>query len=273
MKGVIFDVKEFTVHDGPGSRITVFLKGCPLSCRWCHNPEGLKTQRQLLYKENQCCHCGRCRIPCTHPECKPFDRCLHACENGCLTVSGERVEAGVLAERLLGQAELLGRVGGGVTVSGGEPLLQADFVCELADRLNGVVHTAIQTSGYAEPAVYRRVIGCFDYVMQDVKLIDRQLHREYTGADNSCILENVEWLKRSGKKFVFRIPLIPGITDTEENLRAISELVGDCRTELLPYNEFAGAKYRMLGMRYTLEAKGNRKEDFTRFFQNALVRA
>lgn len=273
MEGVIFDIKEFTVHDGPGSRSTVFLKGCPLRCSWCHNPEGMKAEQQLLYQERLCSHCGRCHVPCAHSECRPFGRCLHACENGCLTVSGETVTADALAERLLGQAGLLKRLGGGVTLSGGEPLQQADFVCELADRLGGALHKAIQTSGYAAPDVYRRVIERFDYVMQDIKLADGRLHREYTGVDNSRILENIEWLKQSGKEFVFRIPLIPGITDTEENLKAISELVGDNRTELMPYNEFAGAKYRMLGMRYPLEEKGSREEDFSRFFRNAVVRA
>lgn len=273
MNGTIFDMKEFTVHDGPGSRITVFLKGCPLRCKWCHNPEGLKTERQLMYKESLCSLCGRCYVPCTHPECQPFKRCIHACVNGCLTVAGEVIASEDLAFRLLKQADLLKMMNGGVTISGGEPMLQADFVCELTEALGNRVHKAIQTSGYARPEVYRRVISGFDYVMQDIKLADRELHRQYTGVDNARILENIAWLKESGKEFVFRVPLIPGITDTEENLRAIAELAGDCRTELMPYNEFAGAKYSMVGMEYTLETSKNRAEDFTRFFKNAIVRA
>lgn len=271
MNGVIFDIKEFTVHDGPGSRITVFLKGCPLRCRWCHNPEGLKTAPQLMHKSTFCSHCGRCRIPCDHPECRPFDRCIHACVNGCLTVSGEVVSAKELAERLLKHADLLKLMGGGITISGGEPMLQAEFVCELAERL-GSVHKAIQTSGFAKPDVYRKVINHFDYVMQDIKLVDRQEHIRYTGVSNELILQNAAWLKQSEKQFVFRVPLIPGITDTEENLRAVSEIVGDCRTELLPYNEFAGAKYSMVGMEYTLGAEKNRAENFTDYFKNAVMR-
>lgn len=270
MNGIIFGIKEFTVHDGPGSRITVFLKGCPLRCKWCHNPEGLKTAKQLMYKSNFCSHCGTCYRPCEHEECKPFGRCIHACPNGCLSVAGEEITAEELAERLLKNADILKLMGGGVTISGGEPMLQAEFVCELAEHL-GSTHKAIQTSGYTDLETYKKVINRMDYVMQDIKLADEKAHILYTGVSNKNILENVEWLKRSGKQFVFRIPLIPEITDTEENLRAISEIVEDCRVELMPYNSLAGAKYSMVGMEYTLPEKKNREEDFVKYFQNAVL--
>lgn len=273
MKGTIFDIKEFTVHDGPGSRITVFLKGCSLRCQWCHNPEGLNAEKQLMYRSNFCSHCGNCYIPCGHPECQPFGRCIHACANGCLTVAGEEICSEILAERLLKNARMLNFMGGGITISGGEPLLQADFVCELIEKLGNNVHKAIQTSGYAKPNTYKKVIKGFDYVMQDIKLAAPGLHKKYTGVDNERILENIQWLKSSGKEFVFRVPLIPNITDTEENLRAISKIVGDCKTELMPYNEFAGAKYSMVGIEYGIGIEKNRKEDFTRFFENAVMRA
>lgn len=272
MQGTIFDIKEFTVHDGPDSRITVFLKGCPLRCRWCHNPEGLKKEKQLMYKSTFCSHCSRCYLPCKHPECQPFGRCVHACVNGCLTVAGEEISSDALAQRLKKNAEILKLMGGGVTISGGEPMMQADFVCDLAKKLGGI-HKAIQTSGYADLETYQRVISHFDYVMQDIKLADRDAHIKYTGVSNEKILRNVEWLKQSGKEFVFRVPLIPGITDKEENLWAISELVGAHRVELLPYNEFAGAKYSMVGMEYALESKKNRMADFTAYFQNGVLLA
>ena len=268
MVGTIFDIKELAIHDGPGTRVTVFLKGCPLRCRWCHNPEGLDTAPQLSVKKTLCAGCGACRRPCGHAECQPYGRCLHACANGCLSVAGERVDAEVLAQRLLANADVLAMLGGGITVSGGEPLMQAEFVCELAKNLTGV-HLAIQTSGHARPEVYRRVIGHFDFVMQDIKLADPVRHREYTGVDNGWILQNVEYLKHSGKDFVFRIPLIPDITDTEENLCAIAEIVGDAPVELLRYNPFAGAKYDSFGMVYSLPDGKNRDEDFTKFFKNA----
>lgn len=270
MNGTIFDIKEFTVHDGPGSRITVFLKGCPLRCRWCHNPEGLKVSKQLMVKDNLCCHCGLCKKPCEHPECRPFGRCVHACPNGCLSIVGEEISSGKLAERILKNADILELMGGGVTISGGEPMLQSDFVCELSDQLSKV-HKAIQTSGYTDLETYKKVISRMDYIMQDIKLANEHAHKTYTGVSNKRILKNIEWLKNSGKQFVFRVPLIPDITDTEENLKAIAEITGDCKVELMPYNSLAGAKYSMVDMEYTLSDRANREEDFTKYFQNAVM--
>jgi pyruvate formate lyase activating enzyme len=192
------------------------------------------------------------------------------CPNGCLSIAGEEVSAKALAERLQKHADILKLMGGGITISGGEPLLQPDFVCELAENLVGT-HKAIQTSGYADLETYKKVVERMDYVLQDIKLADEQEHIKYTGVSNEKILRNIEWLKTSGKPFVFRVPLIPGITDTEANLKAISEIVGDCRTELMPYNPLAGAKYAMVDMEYTLSDKGNREEDFTKYFQNAVM--
>ena len=268
MQGTIFDVKELSVHDGPGSRITVFLKGCPLRCQWCHNPEGLRPVPQLSHKKQLCTGCGACLRPCNHVDCQPYDRCLHICPNGALAVAGERVEASVLAERLRENADILAMLHGGITVSGGEPLMQADFVCALAEYLHGI-HLAIQTSGHTDPETYRRVISHFDYIMQDIKLADPVVHRHYTGVYNTWILQNVKWLRESGRKFIFRVPLIPDITDTAENLSAISDIVGDSPVELLRYNPLAGAKYPTFGMTYPLSDRQNRDEDLTKYFQNA----
>ncbi len=269
-KGIIFDIKELTVHDGPGPRITVFVKGCPLRCRWCHNPEGLTAKPQLLWKENLCVHCGRCFVPCGHEECRPYGRCLHACERGALSIAGEEMTAAQLAGRLRGYEDMLKMMGGGITFSGGEPLMQPEFVYECAELLGGF-HLAIQTSGYASPEVYRRIISRMDYVLQDIKLADPEAHRAWTGVDNAPILENIRWLKESGRQFVFRVPLIPGITDTPENLTAIAGIAGEHRVELMPYNTMAGAKYAMVGMKYTLGSEPNRAMDYTRFFENAVM--
>lgn len=270
MIGTVFDIKEFTVHDGPGPRITVFLKGCPLRCSWCHNPEGLLPKPQLLYRENLCSHCGACRKPCSHPECEGFDRCLHSCPNGCITVSGQRFTVEELSRKLLRSAPMLTQMGGGITLSGGEPLLQADFVFALAQSL-GPTHKAIQTSGHADPKVYRKVVGAFDYVLQDIKLADPVLHKRHTGVDNRWILQNIDWLKQSGKAFVFRVPLIPGITDTPENLTAIAELVQDHPVELMPYNPLAGAKYPMVGMQYPHPDAAPQNRDCTGYFKHAVM--
>ena len=251
MKGIIFDIKEFSIHDGPGGRTTVFMKECPLRCRWCHNPEGLERRIQLMKKHNLCVHCGRCETGCDHEECKPLGICIHACPNGCLSVSGKLVDSIELAEKLKKDKDIFKNLNGGVTVSGGEPLVQADFVCDLADNLNGI-HKAIQTSGYADEEIYKRVISKFDYVMQDIKLVDENKHIKYTGVSNKKILKNIEWLKRSGKKFVLRCPQIPGITDTKENIAAVSRIADGFKIEFLKYNDLAGAKYEMLGMQYKL---------------------
>lgn len=159
-------------------------------------------------------------------------------------------------------------MGGGITFSGGEPMFQPDFVLELAGYLPDF-HKAVQTSGYADMKTYQKVVNAVDYVMQDIKLADPQNHMKYTGVSNQWVLKNIEWLKSSGKEFVFRIPLIPGITDTKTNLESIAKITEDFPTELLPYSSLAGAKYAMLGMEYPLSSEGNRCEDFTRFFKNA----
>jgi len=270
MRGTIFDIKEFTVHDGPGPRITVFFKGCPLRCSWCHNPEGLLSTPQLMCRETLCSHCGACRIRCSHPECEGFDRCLHACPNGCITLAGQEYTVERLAQTLLRSATMLTQMGGGITFSGGEPLLQPDFVTALAQAL-GSTHKAIQTSGHADPEVYRRVVSAFDYVLQDIKLADPLLHERHTGVRNEWILQNIAWLKQSGKPFVFRVPLIPGITDAPENLMAIAEIAAEHPVELMPYNPLAGAKFPMVGMHYPHSGLIPVRKDLTGFFRHAVT--
>ena len=132
MTALVGGIQKFSTEDGPGIRTTVFMKGCPLSCMWCHNPEGLSTARQLMYKKNFCTHCGACRKPCQHPECHPFGRCVHACAAGCLSIAGEEISVQQLAQRLRKRGEILKRMDGGITISGGEPMLQFPFIRETA---------------------------------------------------------------------------------------------------------------------------------------------
>lgn len=251
MKGVIFDIKEMAVHDGPGIRTTVFLKGCPLRCKWCHNPEGLSSELQLMFKQARCVKCGRCMTKCGHPECQPFGRCIHMCPQNCLEISGRTVEAKELAEELKENAEILGDSFGGFTFSGGEPLVQPKFLIELINELKGC-NLCIETSAYAPSEVFRDVIKRLDYVIMDIKLADTALHKKFTGVGNEAILSNFEFLKNSGKPYLIRTPLIPNITDTQDNLDAIKQLIGTSDWEQLPYNKMAGAKYKMLGMEYEL---------------------
>ena len=253
VSGIVFDVKELTVHDGPGLRTTVFLKGCPLRCLWCHNPEGLAPQPELLVRAAQCTGCGRCRTGCGHPDCQPFGRCLHVCPLGLASVCGEWVEAGALAARVRRGAAFLEN--GGVTLSGGEPLQQPDFAEALLRELEGL-HRAVETSGFAPPEVFDRVIGQAELVLFDCKHTDPARHKALTGVDNAPILHNLRALRESGKPFVLRVPLIPGYTDAPGNLAATADLAARggnlVRVELLRYNPFAGAKYSWVGRVFSL---------------------
>lgn len=273
MKGLVFDIKEFALHDGGGIRDTVFFKGCPLRCVWCHNPEGLNVERELYIRKARCTDCGLCRRPCDHPDCQGFGRCLHVCPQNLISVAGEEWESEALAARLLRHKSVFDSTGGGVTLSGGEPLLQADFCADLLSRLQGEVHTAIETSGYASLEIFERVTALCDLVMMDIKIADPARHKDFTGVDNAPILANAKRLQASGRKHLFRVPLIPSITDTEENLTAIAKIVGQSPVELLPYNTMAAAKYPNVGRVFSNRVGATRFQgDPTVFFENAVCR-
>ena len=220
LSGIVFDIREFAVHDGPGVRVTVFLKGCPLRCSWCHNPES-----QL-----------------------PEPEVLHGAAGERLV--GASFTSRELADRLNSQAVLLRTGEGGVTFSGGEPLFQADFVSEVIDQLDHL-HVLLDTSGYAEESSFCKVAAKSNLVYFDLKLIDSAAHLAHTGAGNEQILRNLSRLNELAVPFVIRVPLIPGVTDTEDNLSAIARTVrgmpGLQRIDLLPYNQSAGAKYAACG--------------------------
>ena len=273
MNGLIFDIKEFALRDGSGARTTVFFKGCPLRCIWCHNPEGLSPTPELYELREGCAECGLCRLPCTHEECKPYGRCLHVCPKNLLREVGREYAPEELAQKLLAQKPFFDQMGGGITLSGGEPLLQAEFCASLLEHLKGRIHTAIETSGYAEAVDFLRVIHLCDFVMMDIKLMNDEAHRRYTGVSNERILQNARLLMQSGVPHLFRTPLIPGITDTEENLRAIAAFVGNEPIELLPYNDLAPAKYAAVHRTFTSEIDPQKKStpDLS-VFKNAILR-
>ena len=250
MKGLIFDIKELALHDGCGIRTTVFFKGCPLRCVWCHNPEGLSSEPELYIKHNGCLDCGLCRRACSHSDCQGLGRCLHICPKDLISLAGQYVEADALVERLLRDEDIYRASGGGVTLSGGEPLMQSEFAAELLTGLSGRVHRAIETSGFASEDVFRKIIALSDFVYMDIKLADGEEHKRFTGVPNGSILRNAEILKASGVPHCFRTPLIPNITDGESNLAAIAEIVGDSPWERLPYNSLAPAKYASVGRSY-----------------------
>lgn len=255
MRGKIFSIEEFSIFDGDGIRTTVFLKGCPLRCSWCHSPEGQSPYDEYLRSPNGCLGCGKCleagektvgkRVLC--------EESISACPRNLVRKCGIDLDSGTLAEKLLKNADILQKSGGGVTFSGGEPLLQSGFLCETLDLLNGKINRGIQTSGYAEPEKFKRVLEKTDLVLFDIKLLDREKHKRYTGVYNDFILKNYKTLANSGVKFITRMPLIPGVTDTDENITAACRFLsasGVQYIELLPYNRYAGSKYKLCSREY-----------------------
>ncbi len=243
--GRVFSIEEFATFDGPGVRMSVFMKGCPLSCTWCHNPEGQSHELEYAKSLNGCVKCNACMA-----DGKLSAASVKACARGLVRVCGVDYTVDALTEKIMLNAGVLAMSGGGVTFSGGEPLMQAAFVTECARRLKNKVHTALQTSGYASETVFRAALAAFDYVLYDLKLMDEAAHRKYCGRDNRRILQNYQILSLSGVPFVTRIPLIPGVTDTEQNLTAVARFMNSCGVkyaELLPYNKYAGSKYESVG--------------------------
>lgn len=252
-KGLIFEIEEFAVHDGPGIRKTVFFKGCPLRCNWCHNPEGMSFKKEVMVSKGACTNCRRCIDVCKDEKCSGCGKCINVCPLHLRKICGTEYEAKTLAKELLKGKEVLEKNNGGITISGGEPMAQPEFLMELIEELKPM-HVAIETSGYAPEEIFKKVINAVDLVLMDIKHTDPIIHKQVTGVDNALILKNLEYLCSSGKKFYIRIPLIPGINDTRENMEKTAELLKDAkgleRVEILPYHKTAGAKYSMVGKEY-----------------------
>jgi pyruvate formate lyase activating enzyme len=268
--GRIFDIQRFSVHDGPGIRTTVFLKGCPLRCRWCQNPEGLDRAIALWHFENLCGRSGRCVEVCptmaltlkpdglaiNHAACTVCGKCVDACPRNALALDGRDVTSEEVVEEALRDAVFHGVSGGGVTFSGGEALAQAEFVFEVATALRERgVPTTLESAFHAPWAVIEPLLDVIDLFVVDVKLADSEAHTIATGVPNELILANLrrlaERLEGTGRLLV-RVPLVPRYTATEDNLRAIAALVHAIDpaipVELMNFNPLAAAKYRRMGM-------------------------
>lgn len=267
MTGRVFSIEEFSIFDGDGIRTTVFLKGCPLRCEWCHSPEGQSREIEYLRSPNGCLGCGKCldagekwtgrRVLC--------EKSVEVCPRNLVRVSGEDYTPKRLTEKLLKNADILNAGGGGVTFSGGEPLMQHEFLFEMLKALKGKLNRAVQTTGFTDGDTFEKILSETDLMLYDLKLMDSALHKKYTGVGNELILSNYKSLVRSGIKFITRVPLIPGVSDTDDNLEALCAFLDSNAVkyvELLPYNKYAGSKYKLCGREYRPSFDENREINF-----------
>jgi len=281
--GRIFNIQRFSVHDGPGIRDVVFMKGCPLHCAWCSNPESQSTAMQLAYNKARCIGCGSCIRTCkgkgvealgadlekgvviNRERCTSCFDCTKACYAGAMHIYGEDVTVDEVMERTF-QRNKTWRANGGITVSGGEVLLQADFVAELLRHNQAVgVHTAIETSLYGPWERVKQVAQYCDLVFCDMKFADSKQHQQYTGVPNELIKENLKKLRQAFPDIdiIVRTPIIPGINDDEENILAITDFLQDIPIqdyELLAFHNFGAQKYDQLGKDYGLHGLRNVKK-------------
>ncbi|MFZ2054161.1 MAG: glycyl-radical enzyme activating protein [Candidatus Aminicenantales bacterium] len=261
-EGLIFDIKRYSINDGPGIRTTVFFKGCPLQCRWCHNPEGQSFTPEVMVRAARCLKaCSECLAVC--PEgalsksgpipvldrirCTACGECAEMCPTQAIEIVGRRMNAAELMREIEKDRVFYEESGGGVTFSGGEPLSQPDFLDEvLALCRKKEIHTAIDTCGWAAPEVLERIAAKADLFLFDLKTMDEQKHIAFTGESNRLILENLRKLAATGKKIVVRIPIVPGVNDDTENIRRtggfLRTFAGISEISLLPYHRLGGDK-------------------------------
>ncbi len=271
--GTIFDIKKFAIHDGPGLRTTVFLKGCPLGCWLCHNPESQKFEPELMLRESRCDLCGDCIDVCApiaiskngtavridRARCDLCGACADVCLSGAIEIVGREVSVEDVLEEIEKDTIYYDESGGGVTFSGGEPLHQPEFLIGLLDgcKARGI-RTAVDTSGNIAPNIFRRVAKRVDIFLFDLKVMDDHRHTEFTGQSNRSIHENLRWLAENDGHAIVRFPLHPGINDDAENVSAmgtfLSELPSKYPVDILPYHRIGVEKYGRLDREHKLPA-------------------
>ncbi len=270
-KGIVFDIKRFAINDGQGIRTTVFLKGCPLSCGWCHNPESRKKHFELVYYANKCINCGICVNNC-HSEtiiqkdygieinsekCEICGKCVEVCPTEALEILGYEITTDELTNLILKDSLFYDESGGGVTFSGGEPLVQKDFLLEMLKICKDYqIHTAVDTTGYTTQNNLEDIIPFTDIFLYDLKHMNSEIHQQICGVPNERILENLKFLSKNNANISIRIPIIPGINDGEnlhQTLNFIKDLKNIVSVDILPYHNIMTQKYKRLGLEYYYE--------------------
>lgn len=266
LRGTVFNLMKYSTRDGPGLRTTVFLKGCPLVCAWCHNPESQSFHPEMVYRENRCIGCGACVEACVQKAIVPWQgalmvredlcdhcgRCVEVCPTEARETIGREMSVSEVMFEVMKDLPFYEESGGGVTFSGGEPLSQPEFLTALLDACKKEeLHVAVDTSGAVAFDVFERILPMVDLFLYDLKIMDDDLHLREVGASNGRILDNLKKLDRAGKTVWIRVPVIPGVTDGEENVPEIARFVASMENirdiMLLPYHETGLDKYRLLG--------------------------
>lgn len=268
--GTIFNIQKFSVHDGPGIRTTVFFKGCPLNCWWCHNPESQDADAEIMYWDRKCLKCGTCirlcpqkaldfagdRIIQDKERCRRCGVCVKSCQARAVEFAGRKVASEYVMKEIMKDRIFYDESGGGVTFSGGEPLMQPEFLYELLLRCREEgLHTALDTTGFTSWDILERMLGMVDLFLYDVKLMDSEKHRKYTGVPNDTILGNLRRLSERNCRVNARVPVIPGINDDVDNIEQTGKFLTDInisQVNILPYHNIAVDKYNRLSRTYEL---------------------
>lgn len=269
-RGTIFNIQKFSVHDGPGIRTTVFLKGCPLNCWWCHNPESQSPNQEIMFFQTRCVGCGNCLLNCSNnallmkdgkidtdlDKCTLCGECLRACPVGAREMVGKIVSISEVMKEIKKDLIFYDESGGGVTFSGGEPLVQLEYLKKLLDSCKQEeIHTVVDTSGYVTWERFRVILPQVDLFLYDLKLMDNERHKKFIGVSNDMILDNLEKLSETNQEIFVRIPIIPGINDDIENINQTGKFLAKLnitQVNLLPYHNTGIDKYHRLGVAYEL---------------------